>query len=525
MALIIPYSTALRFQRTPWLSMALVVLMTVIFIEQSQSRRMIEEAAYFFCATHEDGAAQLVTRHGPSDVDPATICTNVLGSLHEASDTDWAIEVLGNEWVEEGRLDSNEWQNYRPHLVAFYGEFQKRAPRSMDALLMTNPTFPNPLRMLSSTFAHADVGHLLGNMIFFIAFGPAIELIIANWMRFLGIVLLTGLASSLVEFLFDQLIGDPVPGLGFSGAVMGMIGLGAYLMPNAHVRTLVWFYFVGGRLHIPVWILAVWYVGWDIYDLTRISENPGIGFAAHVGGAFTGYLLGKRWLHDRKQEVQDEIAEETASQRSRRWQWVIGPEARFQDRARIEAEESERNRRLAYDRLIDRLYNFARTGRSGEAVALLASELDSLGDTVTTWMELLETIQEWRQGRFALCVARMTIERLCETGRYGEALRIFEQTLKWDEKFVLCDPARLPELTQTALDMGCHKLAFALVSDSADRYPRWRDTIEGQLLEARILIDYLAEPARAREIVHRLLSDPRYVSNRRLLSLASALGG
>lgn len=524
MAFILPYGSTLRFGRIPWVSLALIALCIVIFIGQSYSRDEVWKTAFLFCGENQEKVSDLLIRLKEEKTKyPVNACSDLLRSLHESPNKEWVIGNIDKWMIEEKHAGTEERLLLESTIRTLYDEFQARAPRSWDALLLTDPLFPNPLRMLTSSFSHADLWHLLGNLFFFLAFGPALELIITRRIRFLGIVLISALTSSLAQFLFDHLFGHPAPSLGFSGVVMAMIGLGAYLMPHAHIRTLVWLFFYVGRWHIPAWILAVWYVGWDLYDLTRIDGNPGIAFAAHVGGAMTGYLLGRWWLSERKAEVQEELAEETADQAALRNRWWSQTPTHYRQRARIESEERVRLRRLAYDRLLDRLHNRARTGRSSEALALLLDELDSLGDSVPTWTQLFETIQTWGQTRFLFCVSRIAIQRLVEVNRCSEALSIAEKMICLNEAFVLSDPSHLPALAQAALETNRHQLAYQLVRDSDVRYPHWNSVITARLIEVRILIDHFAELGKAREIVNTLLSDVRYIDNRRLHSLAAFL--
>ena len=108
--------------------------------------------------------------------------------------------------------------------------------------LMYFPDSWNPLTMITSSFAHAGIWHLLGNLVFFMAFAPALEILLDSGLRYLAIILIIAFAVGIFYSLFVVVTGaEPIPTLGFSGVVMGMIGLSAYLMPQARIRVFCWF--------------------------------------------------------------------------------------------------------------------------------------------------------------------------------------------------------------------------------------------------------------------------------------------
>ena len=86
--------------------------------------------------------------------------------------------------------------------------------------------------------------HMVGNMIFFLAFAPALELLVGNNFRYIWIMLFISFVVG-VSYSMSILIGgsEAIPTLGFSGVVMGMMGLAAYLMPQARIRVF-WCYIV-----------------------------------------------------------------------------------------------------------------------------------------------------------------------------------------------------------------------------------------------------------------------------------------
>ena len=181
--------------------------------------------------------------------------------------------------------------------------------------LLYFPDSWNPLTMVSASFAHGGFWHLFGNLVFFMAFAPAIEILLGNPLRYIGLILFICLASGVSYSIWISLSGaDAIPTLGFSGVVMGMIGLSAYLMPQARVRVFCWF-LVWKIFFVPAWIMAVIYIGLDAWAILSGSDFGGINLVAHVAGGLAGYVYGLLWLAERRQDTSAELANEIEAMR------------------------------------------------------------------------------------------------------------------------------------------------------------------------------------------------------------------
>ncbi|MCP4471970.1 MAG: rhomboid family intramembrane serine protease, partial [Gammaproteobacteria bacterium] len=54
--------------------------------------------------------------------------------------------------------------------------------------LLYYPETWNPLKMLTSSLAHGGLFHLMGNMVFYLAFAPALEVLIGNKLKYVWIM-------------------------------------------------------------------------------------------------------------------------------------------------------------------------------------------------------------------------------------------------------------------------------------------------------------------------------------------------
>ena len=152
----------------------------------------------------------------------------------------------------------------------------------------------NYLTPLLSLFLHGSWMHILGNALFLWIFGRAIEDVMGP-MRFLAFYLLCGLAASAAQIAVNP--SSPVPTVGASGAISGVMG--AYLMLFPRVRVHMFFFFLifFKIFRIPAWIVLLYWFAIQVLsglpELNSAGGEPtgGVAVWAHVGGFLTGLLL------------------------------------------------------------------------------------------------------------------------------------------------------------------------------------------------------------------------------------------
>ena len=153
---------------------------------------------------------------------------------------------------------------------------------------------PHPVAtILSSMFLHANLLHVLGNMLYLWIFGDNVEDTVGHG-RFLFLYLLSGVVAALGQTLVNP--SSRVPMVGASGAVAGVLGAYLILFPGATVLTLMMFGIFYRIVHIPaVIVLGFWIViqivsGYITVALGR-GESGGVAWFAHIGGFVAGMLL------------------------------------------------------------------------------------------------------------------------------------------------------------------------------------------------------------------------------------------
>jgi membrane associated rhomboid family serine protease len=149
------------------------------------------------------------------------------------------------------------------------------------------------LPILTSMFLHGSWLHVLGNMWFLRIFGDNVEDHLGHF-GYLIMYLISGIAAALLHLLFN--IGSPIPSVGASGAIAGVMGAYFVLYPRARVLTLVPFLFVW-LIWLPAWVmLGYWFVieflsGAASAVASTAQTTGGIAFWAHVGGFVAGIIL------------------------------------------------------------------------------------------------------------------------------------------------------------------------------------------------------------------------------------------
>jgi membrane associated rhomboid family serine protease len=144
--------------------------------------------------------------------------------------------------------------------------------------------------LVTSQFLHAGILHIAGNMLFLWVFGDNLEDFLGH-AGFLAFYLACGAAAALMQVVADP--GSPIPMVGASGAVAGVMGGYLLLYPRARVDVLFIIIVVVRVIPLPAWImLGVWF-GFEAlnsYLLYGLREG-GVAHLAHAGGFLAGALL------------------------------------------------------------------------------------------------------------------------------------------------------------------------------------------------------------------------------------------
>lgn len=175
------------------------------------------------------------------------------------------------------------------------GELLQTVPAGTRVAVGTNMVcaLDNPgawYTVLTSMFLHGGWLHIIGNMWFLWIFGNNVEDVMGT-MRFVAFYLLCGFAAAALQVAADP--GSPVPMIGASGAIGGVMGAYIVLFPRVHVHMLIFLGFLVTTIAVPaVFMLGYWIVVQLLSGFSSLgAQAGGVAFWAHVGGFATGAAL------------------------------------------------------------------------------------------------------------------------------------------------------------------------------------------------------------------------------------------
>ena len=138
------------------------------------------------------------------------------------------------------------------------------------------------IRLLSAGFLHADLMHLLFNMMTLYFFGP----IVVEAFGEIGF-LLVYFGSILLGNIFSLYLYKNQPwysAIGASGGVSGILFASIAMIPDLGIM----FFFI--PIPIPGYIFGFLYFAYSVYMMLNPKQHDNIGHAAHLGGAFFGLV-------------------------------------------------------------------------------------------------------------------------------------------------------------------------------------------------------------------------------------------
>jgi len=173
------------------------------------------------------------------------------------------------------------------------------------------PLFVQPawITIFTAMFLHANWLHIGGNMLYLWIFGNNIEDVLGRG-RFLAFYLLSGVGAAALQIVSDP--SSPIPSIGASGAIAGVMGAYILLYPNAKVLSLVPIFIISTLMEVPaLLVIGLWFLlqvlnAQMLGSGGMLTHEGGVAYMAHIGGFIVGMLmivlLGGRKLLPPKEE-------------------------------------------------------------------------------------------------------------------------------------------------------------------------------------------------------------------------------
>lgn len=270
------------------------ICMVCLFVywQQYSTDKRHTDAVTAFCSEPLDANTEAIHQR-IADAFPGVGCRVIYETLRRA---DSAPEQL-REIVESveplglfARLGDDQAYMFG-RIAERFQRYQVRVPSALTSELAYNPAEPNFWRMVTSTFSHGDAMHLFGNLLFFFVFAASVELIVGH-LLFAAFIAVATVVTSLGYSYAMLGVSGALPTVGLSGVVMAAVAALGVMVPRAQIRCFFWLLLIFRVFRLPAWLLALWYVGWDLFDMNRLGAMSYVNYAAHVSGAVLGVVFG-----------------------------------------------------------------------------------------------------------------------------------------------------------------------------------------------------------------------------------------
>ena len=156
------------------------------------------------------------------------------------------------------------------------------------------------ITILTSMFMHGGWMHIIGNMVFFWAFGPEIEDAMGPF-RYLAFYLLSGAVASVAQIA--AMSTSTIPNLGASGAIAGVMGAFLITYPRDEIRTLLLIgWFVDVTVFPAALLIGLWFLIQLFSGIGSVADvqSGGVAYMAHVGGFIFGAVTARLFENPRR---------------------------------------------------------------------------------------------------------------------------------------------------------------------------------------------------------------------------------
>jgi membrane associated rhomboid family serine protease len=155
------------------------------------------------------------------------------------------------------------------------------------------------ITLFTSMFLHGSWLHIIGNMIYLWAFGPAIEDAMGRG-RYLLFYFVGGFVA-----MFVQVAANPnsrVPTLGASGAIAAVMGAFIVTYPRDRIRSVLIILIFVSIARIPAVLLIGFWFLIQLVDAGAVTSvgTGGVAYLAHIGGFLFGVVTARLFESSRR---------------------------------------------------------------------------------------------------------------------------------------------------------------------------------------------------------------------------------
>lgn len=145
---------------------------------------------------------------------------------------------------------------------------------------------PTVVQFFTYQFLHADIWHLLGNMLFLWVFGNSVNSKMGD-LPYLLFYLSSGVFAA---WVYGMLTPGPSHLLGASGAIASVTTAYLVLFPRSKVTVMVWLFFIYFFQVQAMIIIGVKVIVWDNIIAPSLGGQDSVAQSAHLAGYFFGFV-------------------------------------------------------------------------------------------------------------------------------------------------------------------------------------------------------------------------------------------
>ncbi len=162
-------------------------------------------------------------------------------------------------------------------------------PRDLITSLLQGSVTEAITPLITSTFLHGGLLHLLGNMLYLWVFGDNVEDRLGHG-GYLLFYLAAGAAGSIAHIISNPQ--STIPTIGASGAIAGILGAYLLFFPRARVLTLIPIFFFITTAYVPAPLfLFIWFILQVINVSFTTAGAQTVAWWAHIGGFVFGFIF------------------------------------------------------------------------------------------------------------------------------------------------------------------------------------------------------------------------------------------
>ncbi|XP_058089573.1 RHOMBOID-like protein 10, chloroplastic [Magnolia sinica] len=223
-----------------------------------------------------------------SDVVSATCSSCLCFFSGKETDKDWGDKGKSRfETASRNYFDGRLWTNVllAMNVMVYVGQISTQGKLMLWGAKINSLIDRGQLwRLVTSSFLHANIGHLMVNCYSLNSVGPAVEKV-SGPKRFLAVYFTSVLASSAMSYYFCK-----APAVGASGAIFGLVGsFAVFILRHRNL--------IGGGMEDLQHIVRVIVLNMAIGTLSKGIDNWG-----HLGGLLGGtamsWFLGPAWRYE-----------------------------------------------------------------------------------------------------------------------------------------------------------------------------------------------------------------------------------